>query len=189
MFHQPKELTEIQKVLTDLCAEMILRGGAKNPITNLLTACLGFNCRYLEDNPYVSQERIDNWVDRDIEDWRTKLEASWPKPGDPKPEPDRSTVTKRVRDDRRGELQDSLEDFMELATPEEILLMRQVMMDWESFTRGADANLFDPEIALARAISYTFEERAHYYIRVPDKHWELVEKYIALLERGGKRVA
>ncbi|MEP7355370.1 MAG: hypothetical protein ABI824_19235 [Acidobacteriota bacterium] len=182
-----RELTEIQEVLADYCGQMILRGGREKPIENLLIACLGYECR--EFGNEFQQDEIEKYIDTRIGKWRGQLEASWsakPSSETGEAEPDRSTISKRIRADAREYLRDELLRFSREATPEEIHLMTTVMSDWSNNQSVPSDNLNRYEIGLGYAFEYTFGEGLDHYIRVPDTHWDLVKEYLKLLD--GKRV-
>lgn len=181
---QSIELNHIQELVCDMVGDMLLHGGTKDAVNSILYGAMEHYVRRTFSafgDPIDANTRVDTFIRQNHREWETELMVAWKQnqaaPKETRPEP--KTVTERVREAVREELEGRLEDFMRLASPEETRLLRDVLVDWDSNATGA-ANGW-AEVFLATAFMYQVGENAR-YVRVPYEMIGKVEKYIEALK-------
>jgi hypothetical protein len=190
------EFTQVQLSIIDAVSDIVVNGGDDEAMDELVHATAYHMQRreYLklyEDRP----EKLAN-LDREVNDalirhgmlndWKTDLKIAQRltkrAPAPERPEP--SDVAGKIREAVRNDVEERLEDFMADASPEEMHLMREVLMDRESFYRPRTDDL-----PLALGFNLALGEFQH-VVKVPRRMLAKVENYLdALRAVEGKEVA
>lgn len=189
----PRELTELQKFVVDLFADMMLRGGNLVVFGELISALAAHhynqkhNWEYATDTPREfdsHDDYIKKYAKEKADDWCYQLRQQWPILGTAFSVPESNSITERVRAHKRQALRELFNEFCVGATPEEILILTDILQFRESSSLGADYQLKFEELPLADSFAFALADNKSYF-KVAEKHRGLVKKYIDLLHKAG----
>jgi hypothetical protein len=184
---QPKpaaklELAPIQELLCDLTCDLLLNGGRREETELLLTALLThqwlLNFPQGPPDPTKALEEARSWASKGSEEAYNHLVAAWPKKPTAAKEPTPKTLTERIRQSTRNEVQHLFGEFLGGAAPEELYLMREILQERDSYHRFADGSVVQ-EIYLGTAIQSAIGSYGNTHIKVPQKMVPLIEKLVA----------
>jgi hypothetical protein len=187
-----KELTEFQKFITDLFADMMLRGGNHVLCQELTGALAGHHYNQLHyerdgmdsDSSYNSDQEdsaITRYQKNEGLEWFGRLRMNWPVRGKAFVLPESNAIGERVRSRARGNLRELCEAFCVGATPEEVLILTSIFEYWEGHHGSVRHEIEDATLPLADGFAESLA-KSERYIRVPYRHWDLVSKYLDLLQ-------
>jgi hypothetical protein len=177
-----REPSELQLLVSNLASELIMNGGRRADVENLIRGLAGHdfylsfhNNEYADpENREISEGEVDHWFKR--------LSCEWPKKKREPSDLPLTTVSDQVRANVRGEIRDGIEWFMARGRMHELYLMREVLRGFEGTTRGADSDM--AESVLASEFMYEVGRGGETYVKVPRRFIGLIEEYVALLQEG-----
>jgi hypothetical protein len=187
-----RELAPAQQLIADEVADMLANGGDSR-ITDLLISAVAHHQRWRwAVGLYGTQDRnqvklaVDDIGGRDVQELKADLIVAWREnhraPKSARLEP--KTVTERIRARVLDELRGRFEEFMTRGTPEECLLLSEILLNHESCTRGRDA--FD-ELALGQAFACAIGKVSPDWVMVPESIRTQVKAYIQCLKAAEDR--
>jgi hypothetical protein len=173
-------------LIADAVSEMLTTGTSEQSLDGLLRAAIEHISRRTFERGIGTEDQnvIRDYVHREIglrlQPWRQDLIAQWrhnrretPAMIDPK------TITERIRQNFRDELEDRLERFLGDATPEEIHLLTEIMLNHES-ARPMSPVMAWSEVALGAAFQRVLDA-PNRYMAVPWRMVDQVEAYVKAL--------
>ena len=178
------ELTEFQQLVCNLAGDLIINGGRKPDVENLIKATMSHSLHLR-----LPWHKNDEWaeesaIDRDLPDWFQRISRHWPEKSKAAKSELPETVSEMIRANLRGDLRMRFEEFLGDARMHELYLLCNVFLSFESRTRGADNDA--AESLLAEAFMYEIASNNR-YVEVQREHVEMVEQYVALLDKAEPR--
>lgn len=173
-------LSDFQVTLLDLSRDMILYGGDQSAMDGFLTSLAAhqywrrFRVRR-DGGPTpadLQKEGRDN-----LQEWRTSLmRVLIDRPAFPEsPEPTNPTAAFRII--FRDQLRQVLEDFLMGGSPEEIGILHEVMVTWQSTFQSGFENGNFANCPLANAIAAAMQEN-YRFVKVPIEMYSILDQQV-----------
>ncbi len=181
-----RELSPIQEVLCDLTSDVLLNG-ARREETELLVKALLMHQWHLNfgdypRDPAKALEAAVTHAQRGHDATYNDLVAAWPKKAVPQDEPVPKTISQAIRCQTRDSVRHGFEDFMGNASPEELILMRNIFQERDSYHYMADGNPVQ-EIYLAAAFESATGSWGTTHVKIPSKMVPLIEQLVAARQK------
>ena len=167
------ELSEVQARACDLCADLILNGGAESDVKKLLEGVLRhcWRRKFPESEPRdriaTPQQHAETFTPK----WYSDLVRHWPeqRPGPETPMP--TTVLEMARTADRVHLRDAFEEFMGDADPEGISFLRRVL----------ELAVSAEESSLPEMFGFVIQSD-ECWVKTPARFVDQVNRFVALLK-------
>lgn len=177
-----KDLTEVQEQVADLASDILLNGGAREDVDLLLTALLCHRVRRMSPGRHFAAtdpakaDRDANWSANYLaEKFYRGLAQHWPErkdePTNIQESPAPKTVAEMMRTNIRVSAREQFEEFItDSEGLEAVWLINEVLK-----FRNCGADIVEEFCDVM--------DRAEIYVRVPRKHKERIEEFVAFLGR------
>jgi hypothetical protein len=184
---KPRELAPIQQLISDEIADLLVHGGCASAVDSLLMAAGSHSAwRWAMGLFDPKQEEIEGIVKnrggRYCEEWKNELTSEWKRNSKAatadKVEP--KTATERIHARIMDELRAHFEAFLTESTPEEQMILTEVLMDQKSNNRALTRDGFD-QLPLGMAMEYALDKYTGEFLRVPYRLEKRVSQYIDCL--------
>jgi hypothetical protein len=187
------KLSQLQEFLCDTLGEIILRGGDRDVVYDVLYDAAEHHHkkqfgRLRDECDQQYKDRVKKHASEKATEWLTRLAKEWPEPQNASQTPEPTGVVQRIRARVNDTLEERFRDFMLEATPEEKYLLVAVFQNFDGTSNGSADNE-RPELLLASAFMDEIgaDER---YIKLPNERIkDLVVRYIELLGEGSAKPA
>ncbi len=188
------EITAMQDLLCDLAGDLIMNGGDRQDSEPFLRALARHQWRLRFPNYPIDAEQRDKRTgddeERSFDEWFRKYTAGLPdNPREvslPEVRKDRVlTITDRIRDNIRQHLAERMAEFLRRASPEDLSLMREVLMFWGCNGGPLQAGYDVQSIVLADAMENEIQrhETDGTYIRVPEEFVPIIIQMVRQVRR------
>jgi len=185
-FVPERHIPQTIDLIADAVSEMLTTGTNEQSLDNLLIAALEHIARRTFERGIgvEDQNAVQNFVQREIKDylrpWKIDIMAQWrhnrresPAAIEPK------TVTERIRLNAREVLEEYMDQFLGIATPEEVRFLIEVMINRES-GGSISPTLETAEMPLGQAFVNVLRTGT-VYLAVPERLSDQVNKYLSAL--------
>ncbi len=179
-------LNDFHQNLAELAGDLIMYGGEPAHVDMLLRALIAHQWSRSYSLPLV-----DRYVEERLPAWQKSLEAGRAeRPELPEvPINDAASWIESMRQNNKARLVGEFSHFLDLASPEEVFFLFEVLERFRHETGSPEEERFRQDAPLLDCIA-TSIGAAHNYIRVPDELAEVVRKQVAvLIEASEKKVA
>jgi hypothetical protein len=172
-----RTLTQLQALIVDELADLVVFGGKSEDEDNMLRAAAG----HMSRRRAYGDGDVSGFVEMHSRDWRDEIAAERAHARATLPDlPKAITATERARTAVLGELRQALSEFTGNATPEEVRLMLEIMNCHQANTRGRDDFR---ELVIAEAFDITIHNRHTLnWVMVPPHLKDQTEAYIECLK-------
>ena len=182
----PRELAPIQQLIADEISDLLVHGGHADSVWHLLRAAGCHTVWRWAANVYGPDEQreVDRFVREQskakLDGWKADLAAEWKRnrKAAPNAKVEPQTAAERIRGGFMDELCRRFESFLTAGTPEEHMILNEVLLTHESSSNVRDS--FD-ELPLGMAMEDVLGKYAGEFLRVPHRFEKQVEQFIECL--------
>jgi hypothetical protein len=180
------DIAPIQQLIADEIADLLVNGGCADAVDSLLMTA-GYHMAWrlaVELCGPGEQQQIDKAVedrsDDHYDEWKADLMAELKRNRNTAPEArvEPNTATERIHRRVIEELRGRFEGFLTEGTPEEHMILSEVLSTHEGINHGRDSF---GELPLGHAMEEALDKHTGDFLRVPHQFEKQVERYIECL--------